>query len=102
MGRRRPAVRVLSRPSAPDRTRTVWRSILHPDGHRAAAAGHACSDFQIASSPGALKRATKKGMENTMSQPILVTGAAGGAQGSTGRLVAESLLERGLAVRALV
>jgi uncharacterized protein YbjT (DUF2867 family) len=37
-----------------------------------------------------------------MSQPILVTGAAGGAQGSTGRLVAESLIQRGLAVRALV
>jgi uncharacterized protein YbjT (DUF2867 family) len=37
-----------------------------------------------------------------MSQPILVTGAAGGAQGSTGRLVAESLIERGLPVRALV
>src|SRR5258706_7088714 len=37
-----------------------------------------------------------------MSQPILVTGAAGGAQGSTGRLVTESLIERGLAVRTLV
>jgi uncharacterized protein YbjT (DUF2867 family) len=37
-----------------------------------------------------------------MSQPILVTGAAGGAQGSTGRLVAESLIQRGLPVRALV
>jgi uncharacterized protein YbjT (DUF2867 family) len=37
-----------------------------------------------------------------MSQLILVTGAAGGAQGSTGRLVAESLLQRGFAVRALV
>jgi uncharacterized protein YbjT (DUF2867 family) len=34
--------------------------------------------------------------------PILVTGAAGGAQGSTGRTVAEMLLERGQAVRALV
>src|SRR5437016_217310 len=33
---------------------------------------------------------------------ILVTGAAGGAQGSTGRLVAESLIQRGLPVRALV
>jgi uncharacterized protein YbjT (DUF2867 family) len=37
-----------------------------------------------------------------MSQPILVTGAAGGAQGSTGRLVAEDLIQRGLPVRALV
>src|SRR5678815_1616529 len=37
-----------------------------------------------------------------MSHPILVTGAAGGAQGSTGRLVASLLLERGIPVRALV
>lgn len=37
-----------------------------------------------------------------MSQPILVTGAAGGAQGSTGRHVASLLLERGIPVRALV
>lgn len=37
-----------------------------------------------------------------MSHPILVTGAAGGAQGSTGRLVASLLLEQGLPVRALV
>ena len=37
-----------------------------------------------------------------MSHPILVTGAAGGAQGSTGRLVAESLLQKDLPVRALV
>src|SRR5919204_92058 len=37
-----------------------------------------------------------------MSQPMLVTGAAGGAQGSTGRRVTESLLERGFSVRALV
>ena len=37
-----------------------------------------------------------------MSQPILVTGAAGGAQGSTGRLVATYLLEQGTPVRALV
>src|SRR6267142_1509954 len=37
-----------------------------------------------------------------MSQPILVTGAAGGAQGSTGRLVTESLIQRGLPARALV
>jgi uncharacterized protein YbjT (DUF2867 family) len=37
-----------------------------------------------------------------MSQPILVTGAAGGAQGSTGRHVASLLLEQGIPVRALV
>src|SRR5215831_15143757 len=37
-----------------------------------------------------------------MSHPILVTGAAGGTQGSTGRLVASLLLEQGLLVRALV
>lgn len=37
-----------------------------------------------------------------MSHPILVTGAAGGAQGSTGRLVTESLLQKGFPVRALV
>jgi uncharacterized protein YbjT (DUF2867 family) len=34
--------------------------------------------------------------------PILVTGAAGGAQGKTGRHVAEMLLARGAAVRAFV
>jgi uncharacterized protein YbjT (DUF2867 family) len=37
-----------------------------------------------------------------MSQPILVTGAAGGQQGSTGRMVAALLLEQGLPVRAFV
>ena len=37
-----------------------------------------------------------------MSHPILVTGAAGGPQGSTGRLVTNLLLEQGLPVRALV
>jgi NmrA-like family len=37
-----------------------------------------------------------------MSHPILVTGAAGGTQGSTGRLVASLLLEQGIPVRALV
>ena len=37
-----------------------------------------------------------------MSHPILVAGAAGGAQGSTGRLVASLLLEQGIPVRALV
>jgi uncharacterized protein YbjT (DUF2867 family) len=34
--------------------------------------------------------------------PILVTGAAGGSQGKTGRHVAEMLLARGVAVRAFV
>ncbi|BDA41154.1 hypothetical protein COCOBI_01-8090 [Coccomyxa sp. Obi] len=33
---------------------------------------------------------------------VLVTGAAGGAQGATGRVLAERLLKRGVAVRALV
>src|SRR5215469_9521404 len=37
-----------------------------------------------------------------MAHPILVTGAAGGTQGSTGRLVANLLLEQGIPVRALV
>ncbi len=37
-----------------------------------------------------------------MSHPILVTGAAGGQQGSTGRIIAALLLEQGLAVRAFV
>lgn len=37
-----------------------------------------------------------------MPHPILVAGAAGGAQGSTGRLVANLLLEQGIPVRALV
>jgi uncharacterized protein YbjT (DUF2867 family) len=37
-----------------------------------------------------------------MSQPILITGAAGGTQGSTGRLVAGLLLKQGIPVRALV
>jgi len=37
-----------------------------------------------------------------MSQPILVTGAAGGTQGSTGRLIASLLMEQGVPVRALV
>jgi uncharacterized protein YbjT (DUF2867 family) len=37
-----------------------------------------------------------------MSQPILVTGAAGGTQGSTGRLITSLLLEQDLPVRALV
>jgi uncharacterized protein YbjT (DUF2867 family) len=37
-----------------------------------------------------------------MSHPILVTGAAGGTQGSTGRRIASSLMEPGMQVRALV
>src|SRR5579862_5274608 len=37
-----------------------------------------------------------------MSHPILVTGAAGGAQGSTGRRITGLLLEQGIPVRALV
>jgi uncharacterized protein YbjT (DUF2867 family) len=37
-----------------------------------------------------------------MSKPVLVTGAAGGDQGSTGRQIAEKLLERGIPVRAFV
>jgi uncharacterized protein YbjT (DUF2867 family) len=38
----------------------------------------------------------------TDTHPILVTGAAGGAQGSTGRRIASRLLEQGIPVRALV
>ena len=37
-----------------------------------------------------------------MLQPILVTGAAGGSQGSTGRRIAALLLEQGIPVRAFV
>jgi uncharacterized protein YbjT (DUF2867 family) len=37
-----------------------------------------------------------------MSHPILVTGASGGQQGSTGRVIAMLLIERGLPVRAFV
>jgi uncharacterized protein YbjT (DUF2867 family) len=37
-----------------------------------------------------------------MSHPILITGAAGGMQGSTGRLVANALLKQGIPVRAFV
>jgi uncharacterized protein YbjT (DUF2867 family) len=37
-----------------------------------------------------------------MSKPVLVTGAAGGQQGATGRRVAAHLLERGIPVRAFV
>src|SRR5262250_2108957 len=44
----------------------------------------------------------KRERKTSMSHPILVTGAAGGAQGSTGRRVASLLLEQGIPVRALV
>src|SRR6516225_5279177 len=37
-----------------------------------------------------------------MARPILVTGAAGGAQGSTGRRITSLLLQQGIPVRALV
>ena len=37
-----------------------------------------------------------------MSEPILITGAAGGAQGSTGRRIATLLLEKNIPVRAFV
>ena len=37
-----------------------------------------------------------------MSHPVLVTGASGGTQGSTGRRVASLLMEKGIPVRALV
>jgi uncharacterized protein YbjT (DUF2867 family) len=37
-----------------------------------------------------------------MSQPILITGAAGGTQGSTGRVVTGLLLKQGIPVRAFV
>ena len=37
-----------------------------------------------------------------MSHPILITGAAGGSQGSTGRLLANILLKQGIAVRGFV
>ncbi len=37
-----------------------------------------------------------------MTHPILVTGAAGGTQGSTGRRVAGLLMEQDIPVRALV
>jgi uncharacterized protein YbjT (DUF2867 family) len=37
-----------------------------------------------------------------MSEPILVTGAAGGSQGSTGRRITALLLEQGIPVRAFV
>jgi uncharacterized protein YbjT (DUF2867 family) len=43
----------------------------------------------------------KKG-ELPMSHPILITGAAGGPQGSTGRLVAALLLKQGIPIRAFV
>src|SRR5215467_15669646 len=44
----------------------------------------------------------KRERKTSMSHPILVTGAAGGTQGSTGRRVVTLLLEQGIPVRALV
>src|SRR5438445_2564323 len=41
-------------------------------------------------------------MVSPMSHPILITGAAGGPQGSTGRLIANILLKQGVSVRAFV
>src|SRR5262245_17288777 len=38
----------------------------------------------------------------TQANPILVTGAAGGPQGATGRHIAGLLIERGIPVRAFV
>src|SRR5580698_6272122 len=40
--------------------------------------------------------------ELPMSHPILITGAAGGSQGSTGRIIAMLLLEQHIPVRAFV
>jgi uncharacterized protein YbjT (DUF2867 family) len=40
--------------------------------------------------------------ENPMAHPILVAGAAGGRQGSTGRVITSLLLKQGIPVRALV
>jgi nucleoside-diphosphate-sugar epimerase len=40
--------------------------------------------------------------ELPMSHPILITGAAGGSQGATGRVVAGLLLKQGIPVRAFV
>src|SRR5262245_16748035 len=40
--------------------------------------------------------------ERPMEKPVLVTSAAGGSQGKTGRHVAELLLARGIPVRAFV
>lgn len=41
-------------------------------------------------------------MQEAKKPSILVTGAAGGTQGATGRVLAERLLKRGVTVRALV
>ena len=38
----------------------------------------------------------------SVTHPILITGAAGGAQGSTGRIIALTLLQQGIPVRAFV
>src|SRR5579863_2903851 len=43
-----------------------------------------------------------KRKEYSMFHPILVTGAAGGRQGSTGRVITSLLLEQGIQVRAMV
>jgi nucleoside-diphosphate-sugar epimerase len=37
-----------------------------------------------------------------MPHPILITGAAGGTQGATGRVITKLLLEQGIPVRAFV
>src|SRR5262249_16091553 len=50
---------------------------------------------------GVLQLATRR-EESKMSNPILVTGAADGPQGSTGRHIVNLLLERRVQVRALV
>src|SRR5215472_14790571 len=42
------------------------------------------------------------GRRTLMAHPVLVTGAAGGAQGSTGRRITSLLLQQGIPVRALV
>src|SRR5215831_8520522 len=70
------------------------------------------------SSEGAISRAALKTQKNpnpldythhpmskgrtSMAHPILVTGAAGGAQGATGRRITNLLLQQGIPVRALV
>src|SRR5580698_9838206 len=40
--------------------------------------------------------------EFPMPHPILITGAAGGTEGATGRVIAKLLLEQGIPVRAFV
>src|SRR6187397_491751 len=48
-----------------------------------------------------ISQATETG-SSIMTKPVLVTSAAGGRQGKTGRHVSEMLLKRGVPVRALV